>query len=564
MAAPLATGIQGVVPYLVLDYVTAESLDVAIRDHGPAPAAEALRVATLLAGALDFAAVVHVMHGGLHPRDVLVSSDDVRVTGIGVVAALERAGVTPPARRPYAAPERLEGRDLDRRADIFSLAAIMYELLSGRRLAAFGAAAADALPEVAGTATAPLRAAFARALAEDPAARFATGLAFAEAFRKAVAGEETAANTVEESPPVAAAVPGVNDVPPTRPIVVDEPALEPAADRASADLPFEREPEPRLVPVPQASLSRGVDTQTETPADQWALRPDAPPVVPAAIVPPSPPTLVTPTPPLAARVVERPASNRPIVLAWIIGIAMGVGLGYGWGLWERQSQGSARQPQPSPVATSSAGTALATGRDFTEGTVTDAAGVPSSPAKAAEPRATVSTPPARKAPANVEHDRGGRLLVRSTPAGARVFIDGRDTGETPATIRDLAPGPHRVRVVHDGYVANERRVVLNDTRAAQSLTFELERVREARDTARPPATPATSGAYVGELVVDSRPPGATVYVDGRESGRTPLTVRSIDAGEHAIRIEGDGYRRWSSSVRVVANERNRVTASLER
>jgi hypothetical protein len=164
----------------------------------------------------------------------------------------------------------------------------------------------------------------------------------------------------------------------------------------------------------------------------------------------------------------------------------------------------------------------------------------------------------------VEHDRGGRLLVRSTPAGARVFIDGRDTGETPATIRDLAPGPHRVRVVHDGYVANERRVVLNDTRAAQSLTFELERVREARDTARPPATPATSGAYVGELVVDSRPPGATVYVDGRESGRTPLTVRSIDAGEHAIRIEGDGYRRWSSSVRVVANERNRVTASLER
>jgi hypothetical protein len=55
-----------------------------------------------------------------------------------------------------------------------------------------------------------------------------------------------------------------------------------------------------------------------------------------------------------------------------------------------------------------------------------------------------------------------------------------------------------------------------------------------------------------------------VYVDGKLVGTTPVSLPSVPAGSHAIRLEHDGYRRWSSSVRVVASEQNRVTASLER
>jgi hypothetical protein len=55
-----------------------------------------------------------------------------------------------------------------------------------------------------------------------------------------------------------------------------------------------------------------------------------------------------------------------------------------------------------------------------------------------------------------------------------------------------------------------------------------------------------------------------VYIDGRLAGSTPLSMRAVRAGEHAVRLEHDGYRRWSSSVRIVAAERNRITASLER
>jgi hypothetical protein len=91
---------------------------------------------------------------------------------------------------------------------------------------------------------------------------------------------------------------------------------------------------------------------------------------------------------------------------------------------------------------------------------------------------------------------------------------------------------------------------------------------------RPPARPVertgatiasgTAGGFVGSLYVDSRPGGARVFLDGKLIGTTPMEMPSVPAGEHAVRLERDGYRRWSSSVRVVATERNRVTASLER
>src|SRR5262249_35677261 len=69
LAAPVATGISDVAAYLVHDYLAGESLDRVVREHGPAPPSEAIRVAAQLADALDFAAAVNIVHGALHPRD---------------------------------------------------------------------------------------------------------------------------------------------------------------------------------------------------------------------------------------------------------------------------------------------------------------------------------------------------------------------------------------------------------------------------------------------------------------------------------------------------------------
>ena len=185
IAAPLAAGISRGAAYLAYDYVPGESLDVAIHAYGPAPAGDALRVAAQLAGALDFAAVVNIHHGALHPRDVLLSPEDTRLTGIGVTRALEQVGIAAPVRRPYAAPERIAGAAWDRRADIFGLAALIHELLWGRRIAGTGAQVADALTDVPKGNLSALRSVFARALADDPADRFDTALEFAEALKNA-------------------------------------------------------------------------------------------------------------------------------------------------------------------------------------------------------------------------------------------------------------------------------------------------------------------------------------------------------------------------------------------
>jgi hypothetical protein len=187
-----------------------------------------------------------------------------------------------------------------------------------------------------------------------------------------------------------------------------------------------------------------------------------------------------------------------------------------------------------------------------------AASAPAHPALAPAQRPSPSGRSAQPAPAPAE--AGGRLLIRSTPDGAGAFVDGRDIGRTPVTMRDIERGTHNVRVVREGYVAEERRVTITAVRPSQSLTFELTRARPA---AQAPAVPAALERERAPLVVESRPAGARVFVDGTLIGKTPLTLGQVAAGDHAVSLDLDGYRRWSSSVRVVAGERNRVTASLE-
>jgi hypothetical protein len=80
----------------------------------------------------------------------------------------------------------------------------------------------------------------------------------------------------------------------------------------------------------------------------------------------------------------------------------------------------------------------------------------------------------------------------------------------------------------------------------------------------PPAPSARSSSFVGALSIESKPPGAEVRLDGNIVGTTPTLIQKVGAGQHTVRIELAGYRLWTASVRVVTDELNRVTASLER
>ena len=264
--------------------------------------------------------------------------------------------------------------------------------------------------------------------------------------------------------------------------------------------------------------------------------------------------------PLTAAATSEPSStssssgSRAVLVAAVLG-AVAVGAFFSWRF------AGDRSPE------ASADTRVE-GQAFTEAPLPPAAKTPAPVAEAPVVRAPEPPPvatsrrddaaPVRARGADVARvaqvDAG--LLVHSIPAGATVAIDGVEQGVTPVAVRGLALGTRTVVVTRPGYRSAQRQVTLTSDRPSRALEVALVQVA--------PATPApTAAARDGVLVVDSRPAGATVTIDGRPAGQTPLTVPSIAAGPHTVRIERTGYRPVTSTVIVAAGQRARVAARLE-
>jgi hypothetical protein len=71
-------------------------------------------------------------------------------------------------------------------------------------------------------------------------------------------------------------------------------------------------------------------------------------------------------------------------------------------------------------------------------------------------------------------------------------------------------------------------------------------------------------AYRGRLIIDSTPQGATVFINQRQVGVTPLELPRHPSGSHAVWVQRDGFQRWTAGVLVPADRITRVTARLER
>ena len=99
---------------------------------GPLSVVEALHYAIATAEALRAVHGRGRVYAALQPASVIVQEDGVQLVPAGLAAIT-----------PYFSPEQVAGRELDIRSDIFSLGAVLYEMLSGRK--AFGAVTKPAL-----------------------------------------------------------------------------------------------------------------------------------------------------------------------------------------------------------------------------------------------------------------------------------------------------------------------------------------------------------------------------------------------------------------------------------
>jgi serine/threonine-protein kinase len=124
--------------YLVMELIDGQPLSVIIRERGPLPPAEVTEILHQAALALQAAHEAGVVHRDVKPANIVVDSDGyARLADFGISRALAGAALTQTGEvlgtAHYLAPEQVQGRPAGPASDVYALAVVGYEMLTGTR-----------------------------------------------------------------------------------------------------------------------------------------------------------------------------------------------------------------------------------------------------------------------------------------------------------------------------------------------------------------------------------------------------------------------------------------------
>jgi len=132
--------------YIAMEFVAGKPLADVVQE-GPIPADRVVKIMRQVCGALDEAHMQGIIHRDLKPENIVLTNragetDFVKVLDFGIAARTESADAAKEAKLtqqgmvlgtpPYMSPEQFTGKALDARSDIYSLAVMSYELLTGK------------------------------------------------------------------------------------------------------------------------------------------------------------------------------------------------------------------------------------------------------------------------------------------------------------------------------------------------------------------------------------------------------------------------------------------------
>lgn len=185
-------------PYMAMEFVDGQTLREVLHAKRVLRPEHATQIAMQVASALEHARRAGIVHRDVKPENILIgTSGHVKVADFGLSRALAASRATQAesvvGTAQYIAPEQVQGRDADHRADIYALGVVLFEMLTGRAPFTGDSPAAVAYMRVGDDVPSPssvnpavpdsLDAIVANATARDPDERYPTPGALADALR---------------------------------------------------------------------------------------------------------------------------------------------------------------------------------------------------------------------------------------------------------------------------------------------------------------------------------------------------------------------------------------------
>lgn len=162
---------------------------------------------------------------------------------------------------------------------------------------------------------------------------------------------------------------------------------------------------------------------------------------------------------------------------------------------------------------------------------------------AASGRTAQKAAPLPTAPAGPGTDRRtGTVTVEADQPEAAVEVDGHPIGRAPQSVQ-LSPGRHQLRVTRDGFDAWQLEVHVLPARSI---------------TARARLTPQRP-----RLRIDADVPGASVFLDRRFLGTTPVEVSDVSPGQHRLNVSAEGYETHAETIEVGPGRQQILVRFLE-
>ncbi len=190
------------IPFIVMRYLAGGSLRDQI-EQGLPPLADLERPIKQVCAALDFAHAEGIIHRDLKPSNIMLDErGNAYLSDFGIAQIMQDAGrltgsavIGTPA---YMSPEQAEGRPLDARSDVYALGVVLFEMVTGREPYQADTPMAMLLKQITEPMPSPrayrpdlpeaVEEVILRATLKDPAGRYPSAGAFAEAFSEALSG----------------------------------------------------------------------------------------------------------------------------------------------------------------------------------------------------------------------------------------------------------------------------------------------------------------------------------------------------------------------------------------